>query len=315
MVLRLNISLKLGRSIVSLHPHKTAQAQHQLLSLATVYTPPHGCRQQCRRRPLSIALYFHAEWSSPQATGDFNILNYTLLNSRKLHTRRIWLFASWPHALSLLSIVISMLTKIQSKTWTYFPTSNTLEPLPTRSLNHCQLSCRGRKHCPLPALHWASTLPSHGNAALGVVLRGTYKTIPTTRLRCVKSTNISVVGSRARAIKCTVRMCWRKKTPLRVSEASKEGIACRSLWQACQMIRLSWSGNYTLSRIWDGMSITNALSNTGVKTSSKAWHGRCGSEPTPTMLFTPCSIHSTAIRHQNASILKCTLETGGGRHR
>jgi hypothetical protein len=36
------------------------------------------------------------------------------------------------------------------------------------------------------------------------------------------------------------------------------------------MIRLTGSGNYTLSRICDGMTITNGLSNTGVETSLKA---------------------------------------------
>jgi len=53
-------------------------------------------------------------------------------------------------------------------------------------------------------------------------------------------------------------------------QASKTRIASRSSWLPCQMIRLSGSGNYTLSRISDGMTITNALSNTGVETSSKA---------------------------------------------
>jgi hypothetical protein len=50
----------------------------------------------------------------------------------------------------------------------------------------------------------------------------------------------------------------------------KMGMVSRCSWLACQMIRLLGSGNYTLLSISDGMTITNGLSNTGVKTSSKA---------------------------------------------
>jgi hypothetical protein len=50
----------------------------------------------------------------------------------------------------------------------------------------------------------------------------------------------------------------------------KKGMASSNSWLACQMIRLSGSGKYTLLRICEGMTITNGLSNTGVKTSSKA---------------------------------------------
>jgi len=81
------------------------------------------------------------------------------------------------------------------------------------------------------------------------------------------------------------------------------------------MIRLSGSGNYTRSRIWDGMTMTNALSNTGVETSSKAWGGWCSSQPTPRISFMPLTVASTAIRHRNAAIPKCTLRTSGGRNR
>jgi len=45
--------------------HEAAQAQHQLSSLYTVYTPLLTCRWQCQRRPLSVALNFHVERSSP----------------------------------------------------------------------------------------------------------------------------------------------------------------------------------------------------------------------------------------------------------
>jgi hypothetical protein len=62
------------------------------------------------------------------------------------------------------------------------------------------------------------------------------------------------------------------------------------------------------------MTITNTISNTGVETSSKAWDGGCGSWPTPSISYTPLSIALTAIPHQCASILICTLRSGGGRN-
>jgi len=300
-------------SIVSLYPHQTAQAQLQLSFLSTVNTPLLTCLRQCQRRPHSVAPNFHAERSSPQTAGDLNISNYIILNTFK--SQRIWLFAVRPDVLNPLSVVISTLTKIQSKPWTRFPTSNTLKTLQTRSLNHRHLLCRGRKHTPAPALHWAITLLSDGNVTLRVALRWTYRTIPTTHLRRVKSTNISSVGPRRWVWRRKMTTCPRKKTPRCVCQASKTGIASRSSCVACQMIRLSGSGNYTLSRIWDGMTITNGLSNTGVETSSKALDGWCGSQSTWSISFTPLSIALTAIRHRNASILKCTLRTGGGRHR
>jgi hypothetical protein len=92
-------------------------------------------------------------------------------------------------------------------------------------------------------------------------------------------------------------------------------MASKSLWLACQIIRLWGSGNYTLLMIWYRMTHSNALSNTGFKTSLKVWNGWCSSQPTPTISFTPLSVTLTVIRHQNASIPKCTLQTGGGRHR
>jgi len=74
------------------------------------------------------------------------------------------------------------------------------------------------------------------------------------------------------------------------------------------------SGNYTVSRIWNGMTITNALSNTGVKTSSKAWDGWWGSHRTPSIIFTPYSDALTAIYHRNAPVPKCSMWTCAGRH-
>jgi len=209
----------------------------------------------------------------------------------------------------------STFTKIQLKTWTCFLTSNKLKPLQTWSLNNCHILCRSWKHTPVLALSWPITLLSRGNATLRVALRRTYKKIPTTHLQRVKSTNISSVGSRSQAWRRTMTECWRKKTLLCVSQASKMWMLSRILWLACQMIRLTGSGNYTLLRIWDGMTITNALTNTGVETSSKATDGWCDSQPTLSISFTPLSIALTVKRHWNASILKCTLQTGGGRHR
>jgi len=60
------------------------------------------------------------------------------------------------------------------------------------------------------------------------------------------------------------------------------------------------------------MTITNALWNTGVETSSTAWDGWCGRHPMPSISFTPLSIALTVIHHRNASIPKCTLRTGRG---
>jgi len=300
-------------SIVSLYPHQTAQSQLQLLCPSTVNTPLLLCRQQCQRRPHSIALNFHAERSSTETAGNLNISNYTMLNTFKL--QRIWLFPAHPNGLNLLSVVNSTRAKIQSETWTRFLTSNTFKTSQTWGLNHRHLLCRGLNHTPAPALRWAITLLSHGNATLSVALGRTYRTIPSTRLRRVKSTNISSVGSRRRVWTRTMTMCWRKNTPLCVSQASKMGIGSRSSWLTSQMIRLSESGNYTLSRIWNGMTITNRLSNTGVETSSKAWDDWCGSLPAPSISFMPLRVVLTAIRHGNASILQCTLRTGARRHR
>jgi len=237
------------------------------------------------------------------------------MNTFKLHASGIWLFAAHPDALNLLSLVNSTLTKIQSKSWKCFPTSNTFRTSQTRSLNRNHLLCPRWTHTPAPAPRWLNKLLSHGNSTLRVALTQTDRTIPTTRLRHVKSRNIYSVGSSTRVWRRTMTMCWRERTPLCVSEAWKTGMASRSSWLACQMIRLSGSGNYTLSGIWDGMTITNALSNTGVETSSKEWDGWCGSQPTRSISFMPLSVALTVICHRNASVVKCTLRTGGGRHR
>ena len=279
-----------------------------------MYTPLLTCRGQCQRRPLSLSLNFHAERSSPETAGDFNISNYTILKTFKLQAERIWLLAACPNVLNPLNVMISTLTKHHSKTWTRFPTSSTLKTSQTWSLNHRHL-WHGWKYTPAPALRLSITLLSHGNAIFRVAVKQTYKTISTTRCWCVKSTTLCSVGLRRRAWRHTMTTGWRKKTQLCVSESSKMWIASRSSWLACQMIMLSGSGNYTLLRIWDGITITNAQSNTGVETLSNSWDGWCGSQPKPGISFTPLSIGLTMICPQTTSIPKCTLRTGGGRHR
>jgi len=157
------------------------------------------------------------------------------------------------------------------------PNSNTLSSSQTRSLNHRYLLYCTLKYTPVPVPRWSITLRSHGNATLRVALRQTHKTIPTTQLWHVKSSNIFSVGTRRKAWRHAMTTCWRKKTPVGIAQASATVIASRSSWLACQMIRLSVSGNYTPSRIWDGMTITNALLENRVEKTSKASDGWCGS--------------------------------------
>jgi len=211
MVWRLNKSLKLAESIMSLLPHQAAQAQHQLSSLSTVYTPLVVCRWQCQRSPLSLAPNFHAKRSTPQTAGNLHLSNYTILNTLPLHARWIWPFTARPNTLNLLRVVYSTLTKIQSKTWPHFATLNTLHTWQTRSVNHHNLLCHGRKHTPAPALCWVITLLSHGNAILRVALRHPYKTIPTTHSGHVKSTNISSVGSQRSAWRRIMTTCQKRE--------------------------------------------------------------------------------------------------------
>jgi len=87
--------------------HQSAQTQHQLLSPSTVYTPLFAICRQCKRRLLSVAPNFYGERSSPQTAGDLIISNYTILNTFKLHTSRVWLFAVHPNSLNTLSTVNS----------------------------------------------------------------------------------------------------------------------------------------------------------------------------------------------------------------
>jgi len=286
------------------------------IHVAGEYTALLACRRQCQGRPLSVAPNCYAERSSPQTAGNVNISNYTILNTFTLQARRIWVLAARHNTLNPLSVVNSTLTKIQSRTWMGFPTSNTSNTLQTWSLNHHHHHlCHGRKHTLVLALNWVITLLSILEHNAQSALRRTYKTISTTRLRHVRCTNRSTVESRRRIRKRTMRMCWRKKTPLCVSQASKMGIVSINLWLACQMISIMGSGNDTLSRVWDGMTVTHAPSITGYETSSKARESWTGSQPTQSIWFMLLSGVWTAMRHRNASIPWCTLWTGGGRQR
>jgi len=217
--------------------------------------------------------------------------------------------------LNPLSIVNSTATKIQLKTWICFHTLNKLQALQTCSLNHCHLLWHGWKLNPAQGLRWAITFLSHGNATLRVAFGRTCKTIPTTHLWCVNCTNISSVGSRRRAWTCTMTTCWNKKILLCVSQASNTGMLSTIWCTAYQMISVLGSGNYTLWRIWDGMTITNARSDTRVEISPKEREGWCSRQPMPSNSFTLLSVDLTAIHHWCASILKSRLRTGGGRHR
>jgi len=314
MVLRMNKHLKLAESIVSLHTRLRRPSTNIRTFLACILcSSPLVDNVQEDHFPLP-QIFMPKDVHLSQL-GDLQKSNYTILNTFKSYARRIWLFAGSPDLLNLLSVVNPTLTKIQLKTWTSFPTSTTLKTSHIRSLNHSHLLCRKRKSTPALAFPWSITLLSDGNATLWVGMRRIYKAIPTTRLRFVKSTDISSVGSRSKAWRRTLKTCWRKKTLLCLSQASKMGMVSRWWWLACQMIWLTGSGNYTLSSISDGITITNALSNTAVETSSNAWEGWCGSQPTPSISSTLLSAALTAICHPNTSIPKCTLWTGGGRHR
>jgi hypothetical protein len=136
MVLRLNKSLKYHDLIPTLDWSGPAPT----MSLSTVSTPLLTGRRKCQRRPLSVAPNIHAESSSPQTAGELNISNFTILNT--IRTFRV--FAARPNTLNPLSIVKSMLTKIFSKTWTRFPTSNRFKTSQIWSLNHRHL---GRGLC------------------------------------------------------------------------------------------------------------------------------------------------------------------------
>jgi hypothetical protein len=131
MVLRPNQFLKLAESIVSLHQHQAAQPHHRLSSLSTVYTSLLACHRQCQRRPISVAPDFHVERGSPHIAGNLIRSNNTILNTFKLHTRRIALFPAHPGMFNQLSIIDSMLPKIQSKSWMRFSTGNMLKTLQT----------------------------------------------------------------------------------------------------------------------------------------------------------------------------------------
>ena len=263
---------------------------------------------------VSVALNDHAERCSHQTPGDLYISNYTILNTFIVDARQIWQWVAHPDLLNPLSVMNWNWTQIRLMTRMHFPTWNMLITSLTRSLNHRHLLSCDLNLTLASALSWAIILLSHGSAILRVPMRRIHKTIPTTHLRCVWSINVSSVGSRRSIWRHTMTTCWRKKTLLGISYWSTTRMASSSEWLACQMIRLWKSRNYTLLRIWHGMTITNALSNTVVETSSQVYDSWCSSQPTPGISFMPFSGTLPEILHWNASILKFTLWTGGWRN-
>lgn len=196
MVLRMKKTLRLTDSSVWLYPCQTAQAQHQHLSQSIVNTPLHLSHPRCLWWPLLVVPNVYVERCSTQTAVDWTISNYSILNTLMFHTRRVLLFAAWPDPWNPLSIMNSMLWKSTSKTWMHFPTSNTLQTSQPKCHIHHQLLGDGRKPAPALVLHCAFNTPRYADATLTVALTHSNKIIPTTHLRCVKSTNISNVESR-----------------------------------------------------------------------------------------------------------------------
>lgn len=210
-----------------------------------------------------------------------NIANSTILNMVLFHIERIWQFTKCLKVLNPLSVMNSILTNIQLKTGIGFPTSDIAKTWCTRNLNCCNLQYRSLKHS-LALVHCrATTLLSPQNMTLMVALWQTCKTISTSQLAHMKSTNISSVESRRSVSEYNMTTCWTKKPLYCNAQASKTGKASISSWLPCQIIRHLRSGNYTLWRMCNRMTINNSLSTTRIETSSHTYDGWCGRQPTP----------------------------------
>jgi hypothetical protein len=81
------------------------------------------------------------------------------------------------------------------------------------------------------------------------------------------------------------------------------------------MIMLSGSGNYTHLRIWNGMTITSALSNAAFETVSNHVMDIVAASVRWASYMLPLSVALLSICHWNTSITNSTLPRGGGRHR
>jgi hypothetical protein len=151
MVMMPNQSLKLAESIVTLHTrqHRRSTMFHPLLQY--ILRSTHFV-DNARESPCRLPKKYHAQCCLPQTADNLYISNYTILNTFKLRTRRICLFIVCPNVLNPLSVVDSLLTMIQSKTWTHFPTTNMLKVLCSWSLNFRHFLCCEQKSTPPPVL-------------------------------------------------------------------------------------------------------------------------------------------------------------------
>jgi hypothetical protein len=165
MILRVN---KLAESIVSIHT--------RLLRPSTNFSPVlqflllfSRVIDNAREDPIPLPRIFMPKEDHLRqlATSTYQISSYW--TPSKLHAARIWLFPARPEVFNMRSIVNSMLTKFQSKTWTHFATLNLLITSQTRSLNHRHF-CHGWIYSLVWAPSWTSTLLSHRNAMLRAAL-------------------------------------------------------------------------------------------------------------------------------------------------